>query len=111
MGWNYWSDEPTTEFTDSELEEHDAEVRAEERKKAEQDFQNGEYWNDYLANVIADARADEKAKVIEEMALTIRKIEADTTHCLFDCPRADELITCTICVLERALEQLKEKKC
>lgn len=33
MGWNYWSDEPTTEFTDSELEEHDAEVREYERTK------------------------------------------------------------------------------
>lgn len=58
MGWNNWTDEPTTEFTDSELEEHDAEVRSDERKKAELDFQNGEYWNDYLEKVIADAKAD-----------------------------------------------------
>lgn len=33
MGWNEWLDEPTTEFTDSQLEEHDAEIRADERAK------------------------------------------------------------------------------
>lgn len=65
MGWNNWTDEPTTEFTDSELEEHDAEVRAEERKKAEQDFQNSDYWNEYLEKVIADARADERREISE----------------------------------------------
>lgn len=52
-------------------------------------------------------KADARAKTIEEMAQTIRKIEADTSHCLFDCPKADEPITCTICALERAVEQMK----
>ena len=42
-------------------------IRADERKKAEQEFQNSDYWNDYLAKVIADARVDERAKVIDEV--------------------------------------------
>ena len=36
------------------------------RADAERDFQNSDYWNDYLAKVIADARADEREKVINE---------------------------------------------
>lgn len=28
------------------------------RADAERDFQNSDYWNDYLAKVIADAKAD-----------------------------------------------------
>lgn len=35
------------------------------RIDAERDFQNSDYWNDYLAKVIADARADERVKVID----------------------------------------------
>ena len=46
------------EFTESELSAHDEQIRADERKKAEQDFQNSDYWNEYLEKVIADARAD-----------------------------------------------------
>lgn len=49
------------------LEKHDEEIRADERKKAEQDFQNSDYWNDYLAKVIADARAEEREKVLDEV--------------------------------------------
>lgn len=31
-------------------------VRADERTKAEQDFQNSDYWNDYLAKMLSDER-------------------------------------------------------
>lgn len=47
------------------IAEHDAKIRAEERKKAEIDFQNSDYWNDYLGKVIADARADERREISE----------------------------------------------
>lgn len=53
-------------------------------------------------------RTDEREKVIEEMAQIIRKIEADTSQCIFDCPKADVPITCTICTLEKAIKQMKE---
>lgn len=46
------------------LDRYDAKVRADERKKAERDFQNSDYWNDYLEKVIADARADERAEML-----------------------------------------------
>lgn len=65
-------------------------------------FEKSEWAKDFESEI----RADQRTKTIEEMAQTIRKIEADTTHCLFDCPRADEPITCTICTLEKAIKQL-----
>ena len=41
------------------------EVRKDERKKAEQDFQNSDYWNDYLAKVIADERTNILKEICE----------------------------------------------
>lgn len=38
------------------IAEHDAIIRENERKKAEKDFQNSNYWNDYLAKILADER-------------------------------------------------------
>lgn len=43
----------------------EVEVRADERKNAERDFQNSDYWNDYLTKVINDAKKDERSKIIE----------------------------------------------
>ena len=45
------------------IEEFEKQIRAE----AERDFQNSDYWNDYLAKVIADA----KAEAIEEFVRAI----------------------------------------
>lgn len=59
---------------------------------------------------IAKIKEEEREKTIEEMSQTIRKIEEDTSHCLFDCPKADDPITCTICTLERAIKQMKGDK-
>lgn len=73
MGWNTWTDEPTTEFTESELEEHDDEVRAE----AERDFQNSEYWNDYLKKVLTDERKhilDILSGIDRQMAELVKEI-------------------------------------
>ncbi len=51
---------------DSEwLKEHDAKIKAE----AEREFQNSDYWNDYLAKVIADA----KAEVIDEFVEYVKQ--------------------------------------
>lgn len=41
----------------------ETEIRADERKKAERDFQNSDYWNEYLEQLIANVRADEQAFV------------------------------------------------
>lgn len=41
-------------------------VRTDERRRVEEDFQNSDYWNDYLAKVIAEARADERTKTLDE---------------------------------------------
>lgn len=37
------------------------------RADAERDFQNSDEWNDYLVKVIANARADERTKIIDEV--------------------------------------------
>lgn len=55
------------------FETWEKEIRADERAKAERDFQNSDYWNDYLAKVIADARADER----EEAAVDFVKVLED----------------------------------
>lgn len=47
------------------IAEHDAIIRTDERKKAEQDFQNSDYWNDYLSKVITDVKADAFKEFIE----------------------------------------------
>lgn len=51
--------------SDCELEFWKDWARADERAKAERDFQNSDYWNDYLSKVIDDARKDERSKIIE----------------------------------------------
>lgn len=60
------------------LKEHDKQIRAD----AERDFQNSDYWNDYLAKVIADAKAD----AIEECFLKIEERFNDDTTVSFDLP-------------------------
>lgn len=45
------------EAMDRLIAEYDAQIRVDERTKAEIDFQNSDYWNDYLAKVLADERA------------------------------------------------------
>lgn len=92
----------TVDYADEiDLKEHDAEIRADERTRM---------LSTYDVESIEELIQNVRAKAIEEMAQIIRKIEADTSHCLFDCPKADEPITCTICVLERAVEQMKRDK-
>lgn len=55
-------------------------------------------------------RADERAKTIKEMTEIITELNDDTTICnSFNCPRADEPITCTMCILERAIKQMKKE--
>ena len=49
------------------------------RADAERDFQNSDYWNDYLAKVIADAKAEEREKVLNE----IKEIIATKTNALY----------------------------
>lgn len=44
------------ECAEKQLEDYEEKIRADERKKAEQEFQNSDYWNDYLAKVLADER-------------------------------------------------------
>lgn len=45
------------------LDEYDKHIRAD----AEREFQNSDYWNDYIAKVIADTRTDERVRVIDEL--------------------------------------------
>lgn len=42
------------------------------RADAERDFQNSDYWNDYLAKVINDAKADAIDKVVEYLKAQFR---------------------------------------
>lgn len=55
-------------------------IRADERKKAEQDFQNSDYWNEYLAKVIADARAKVLDKIIDIVAIACKFDEDNKTE-------------------------------
>lgn len=50
-------------FTETEMAYLESNIRADERAKAEQDFQNSDYWNDYLSKVLAD----ERASVVEKL--------------------------------------------
>ena len=47
-------------------------------------------------------------KTIEEMAQTIRNEDDDTSECWSKCQHTDDGMSCTKCVLERAIMQLKE---
>lgn len=51
------------------IAEHDAKIRADERAKAERDFQNSDYWNEYLEKVLAD----ERNKAIEDCKEVVRQ--------------------------------------
>lgn len=84
------------------MEEHDAEVRAEERKKAEIDFQNGEYWNDYLSKVLAD----ERAKTIDEFANWLVEQGILGNRCIAD----GEITDYGKVYAKKYKEQLKERK-
>lgn len=73
------------------------------RSDAERDFQNSDYWNDYLANIIADTKAD----AIEEM---FSKIDKLTVYYAGD--KDGNAITPKMLVKEdviKLLEQLKEQ--
>lgn len=68
-------------------------VRADERRRVEEDFQNSDYWNDYLAKVLADERAKVLDKIIDIVAIA----------CKFDEDNKTEM-------KQYILEQLKEQK-
>lgn len=88
-----FEDNPPMHFNREQIfwiKEYIKQARASERADAERDFQNSDYWNDYLAKIIADAKAD----AIEECIKTL------TDYC-GGMPN-NNLIS--------ALEQLKEQK-
>lgn len=64
-----------------------------------------------LSQLEEEIRADERTQTIDEMAEIITELNDDTTICnSFNCPRADEPITCTMCILERAIKQIKKEQ-
>ncbi len=63
-----------------------------------------------VEKLIAKAKENERTKTIDEMAEIITELNDDTTICnSFNCPRADEPITCTMCILERVIKQMKKE--
>lgn len=55
-------------------------------------------------------RVEERKKVLDEVSTLIKELDTDTSLCLTECPRADEPVTCTICILDRAIEKMKEQE-
>lgn len=73
------------------------------RADAERDFQNSDYWNDYLAKVISDARAD---AIDEYMNKLCDKCIQTPNECWnLECPFADDE-----CQIIKIAEQLKDSK-
>lgn len=72
------------------VEDYEEKIRAE----AEKDFQNTDYWNDYLAKVVAD----ERKKTIEE----VKDILCDSVPLT----ESSDIVYGFCCAIQR-LEQLK----
>lgn len=78
-------------------EQQVADIRAD----AERDFQNSDYWNDYLEDIKRQIRAD----AIDELK---KKIEFEEKW-LFDCKIFDTNVTIAFETLKSFAEQLKEQ--
>ena len=71
------------------------------RADAERDFQNSDYWNDYLQKIISEAKAD----AIEEFVKSIEKNQTMQDN-YFDAPRFEMSVDMTDIL--KIAEQLKE---
>ena len=85
------------EAMDRLIAEYDAQIRVDERTKAERDFQNGDYWNEYLAKVLED----ERAKVLddfEQFYISYNEIKCENCN-------DDSEYACFKCMMKKFKEQ------